>query len=87
RVPPGPPAANRVYRYRSKLTRIAQTKSVQELTVGFWDTAHKGDFGQMKVGAEYEYIQRQILAGLPGTGGAPKADENVFMTSLRYYPF
>ncbi len=71
----------------STATCTAQTKSLQELTAGFWYTAYKGDFGQLKLGGEYEYIQRQIFAGLPGTGGAPKADENVFMTSLRYYPF
>ncbi len=72
----------------SALTCYGNTKSVQEITVGFWDTIYKGDFGQMKLGGEYEFIQRQLFAaGAANEGGSPKADENVVMTSLRYYPF
>jgi hypothetical protein len=64
------------------------TKAVQEITVGFWDTVYKGDFGQLKWGAQYEFIQRELFAAdTPAASGSPRAEENVVMTSLRYYPF
>jgi hypothetical protein len=70
-----------------------QTKSVAEITVGFWDTIYKGDFGMLRAGFEYEDLERTGFAGAattnPSTFGTitPKANEQVFMTSLRYYPF
>jgi hypothetical protein len=70
-----------------------QTKSVQEITVGFWDTIYKGDFGMLRAGFQYADIQRNGFAGAATTAAAtfgtitPKANEQVFMTSLRYYPF
>jgi hypothetical protein len=41
-------------------------------------------YGRVAVGAEYEYIKREVFAGL---GGAPSADNNIVLTSIRYYPF
>ena len=74
--------------FATPLTCNGNTKSVRELTVGFWDTVYKGNFGQLRVGGEYEYIQRTLFAAAtPGEGGGPSANENVIMTSLRYYPF
>jgi len=35
-------------------------------------------------GAQYEYIKRNAFAGI---GGAPSTDNNIVMTSVRYYPF
>ena len=44
--------------FATPLTCNGNTKSVREITVGFWDTVYKGNFGQLRVGGEYEYIQR-----------------------------
>jgi hypothetical protein len=71
----------------------SQTKSVAQVTVGFWDTIYKGDFGMLRAGFQYSDTQRIGFAGAasvaPATWGTltPKANEQVFMTSLRYYPF
>src|ERR1700722_7803404 len=70
-----------------------QTKSIEQATVGFWDTLYKGDFGMLRGGLQYSYTERTGFAGAasaaPATFGTitPKASEQVFMTSLRYYPF
>ena len=75
---------------------VGQTKSLGELTAGFWQTIYKGDFGMFRAGLQYENIERTGFAGAeltaagastaPGTI-TPKANEQVFMASLRYYPF
>jgi hypothetical protein len=38
----------------------------------------------LAVGAQYEYIKREVFTGL---GGALSTDNNIVLTSLRYYPF
>jgi hypothetical protein len=63
---------------------IANNRRLSDLTVGFWQNVYKGSYGRVAVGAEYEYIKREVFAGL---GGAPSADNNIVLTSLRYYPF
>ena len=61
--------------------------------IGFWDTLYKGDFGMLRGGFQWSDTQRTGFAGAasaaPATWGTitPKANEQVFMTSLRYYPF
>jgi hypothetical protein len=65
-------------------TCIGNNKRVSELTVGFWQNLYKGDYGRVAAGAQYEYIKRDAF---PGVGGAPSTDDNIVMTSLRYYPF
>jgi hypothetical protein len=63
---------------------IANNRRLSDLTVGFWQNVYKGSYGRVAVGAEYEYIKREVFAGL---GGAPSADNNIVLTSIRYYPF
>jgi hypothetical protein len=63
---------------------IANNRRLEEVTVGFWQNLYKGDYGRVAAGAQYEYIRRQAFAGL---GGAPSTDDNIAMTSLRWYPF
>jgi hypothetical protein len=63
---------------------IANNRRLEEITVGFWQNLYKGDYGRVAAGAQYEYIRRQAFSGL---GGAPSTDDNIVMTSLRYYPF
>jgi hypothetical protein len=60
------------------------TGEVRQYTAGFFDTVFKGNFGAVKVGAQYSYTQRFAL---PGVGGAPKTDDHIVMTQVRYYPF
>jgi hypothetical protein len=63
---------------------IANNKRLSEITAGFWQSVYKGDLGRVTVGAQYEYIKRKSFAGI---GGDVSTDNNVVMTSLRYYPF
>jgi hypothetical protein len=63
---------------------IANNKKLTEVTVGFWQNVYKGDYGRVAFGAQYEYIKRYSFDGI---GGAPSTDNNVVMTSVRYYPF
>ena len=52
--------------------------------MGFYDTLLKGSYGAIKVGAQYSYNQRFAFEGV---GGAPKTDDHIVMTQVRYYPF
>jgi hypothetical protein len=63
---------------------IGNNRRLEELTVGFWQNLYKGDYGRVAAGLQYEYIRRQSFAGL---GGAPSTDDNIVLTSLRWYPF
>ena len=61
---------------------IANNRRVTELAVGFWQNVYKGNLGRVAVGAQYEYIKREVFAGI---GGAPSTDNNIILTSIRYY--
>ena len=69
------------------------TQDVWEVTGGFWDKVYEGAFGSVRVGLEYEYIQRELFAGtghsdgLPAIVGSPTFNENAVYASFRYYPF
>ncbi len=63
---------------------IANTRTLTDLTVGFWQNAYKGDYGRVAFGAQYEYIKKKAFVGI---GGDPSTDNNVVVTSVRYYPF
>ena len=75
------------------------TKRLWEVTAGMWDKLYKGSFGEVRVGVQYEYIQRELYQGngastvaangfaAPALNFSPKQSENVVMTSFRYYPF
>lgn len=60
------------------------TREVRQYTVGFYDTIFKGAFGAVKAGVQYSYNQRFAFDGV---GGAPKTDDHIIMTQIRYYPF
>ncbi|MGH6851455.1 MAG: hypothetical protein ACREDD_13575, partial [Methylocella sp.] len=59
------------------------TKLVRQITGGFWDTIYKGPFGRLAGGLQYSFTQK---FGFHGIGGTPERNENIFFTSLRYYP-
>lgn len=58
------------------------TRSVFEGTFGFWFKPYNGAKGKLQFGPQYEYLVRNTWAG---TGGSPRAIENVVLTSFRYY--
>jgi len=60
------------------------TKEVRQFTAGFYDTVYQGKYGTVKAGVQYSYNQRFAFEGV---GGAPKTDDNIVMTQIRYYPF
>jgi len=60
------------------------TREVRQYTAGFYDTIFKGDYGMVKAGIQYSYNQRFAFDGV---GGAPKTDDHIVMSQIRYYPF
>jgi hypothetical protein len=68
----------------------AQTKDVQELSVGYWYDFYKGDYGRLRQGIQYGYATRESWSGAVvstnGPGGvSAKGVDNMFWTSFRYY--
>jgi hypothetical protein len=58
------------------------TRYLSEATVGFWFKPYNGPKGRIQFGPQYSYIERDAWSG---KGGAPKATDNMFLTSFRYY--
>ena len=61
-----------------------------------WDKLYRGSFGELRVGVQYSFTQRDLFAATTnangiGTTTAPlvsaKTSEHILETSLRYYPF
>ena len=63
---------------------VGNTRLIKQGTAGFWFKPYAGAFGRFQYGFQYSYSQRQSFEGL---GGAPAADQNIVMASMRYYPF
>jgi hypothetical protein len=61
----------------------AQTRDVQEGTLGYWYDIYKGDRGRLRQGIQYSYGVREAWSGASGIGA--KGVENMIFTSLRYY--
>lgn len=74
-----------------------QTKSVVEGSTGFWYKPYNGPKGRLQMGVQYSYLVRTAWVGYggllttppptnPGSSTlAPKAIENMWFTSFRYY--
>jgi hypothetical protein len=60
----------------------ADTKDVQELTVGYWYDFYRGPAGRLRQSLQYAYFQRNFWSGI---GPAAQATDNMFWTSFRYY--
>ena len=60
----------------------ANNRDVQEFTLGYWYDFYKGPKGRLRQSIQYSNIDRQTWSGV---GGAPKAEDNMFLTSFRYY--
>jgi hypothetical protein len=65
----------------------AINKEVDMVSAGFWQNIFKGSYGRVAVGAQWEYVQRKSFDTIPGNGGAVSTSDNIFFTSVRYYPF
>ena len=68
----------------STLPCTGNTRLLTQLSAGFWDKLFTGPWGQVRLGLQYSYIERNAFSGI---GGAPQAHENMLYTSFRYYPF
>lgn len=62
----------------------ALTKTVGQVTLGFWQDIYKGSYGRVAVGAQGSFTKRYTFSAV---GGAPYADDYMVFTSFRYYPF
>jgi hypothetical protein len=58
-------------------------KDVQEVSVGWWYDFYRGEYGRLRQGFQYSYVERNTWSGVNGI--APKGIDNMFFTSLRYY--
>ena len=66
----------------------AQTRNVQEATIGYWYDIYRGDRGRLRQSLQYAYTIRDGWWGAPivnGAGTGAKGVDNMFWTSLRYY--
>ncbi|ACK52313.1 conserved hypothetical protein [Methylocella silvestris BL2] len=57
---------------------------IRQLTGGFWQKIYQGAFGQLRAGLQYSFTQKYSFQGI---GGGAKAQENMGLFSIRYYPF
>jgi hypothetical protein len=79
----------------STLGCTADNRNIQEGTLGEWYRFYKGPKGTLQMGLQYSYAVRRTwqgvgLAANPITGalaitGSPKAIDNMWFTSFRYY--
>ncbi len=59
------------------------TRAIMNETVGFWYNIYRGGKGKLVYGMQYNNAQRKLWSGLHGL--QPKATDNMFWTSFRYY--
>jgi len=67
----------------------ADNRNIQEGTVGYWFRFYKGTRGTLQQGIQYSYAVRHTWQGIgnPAAGlpNSPKAIDNMWFTSFRYY--
>lgn len=67
----------------------ADNRNIQEGTIGYWFRFYQGSRGTLQQGIQYSYAERHTWEGIgnPVTGlaGSPKAIDNMWFTSFRYY--
>jgi hypothetical protein len=65
------------------------TRNLIEGTLGFWYRFYSGPKGRVQYGMQYSNFIRNTWRGIPGPGNtigqSPSSDENMVMTSFRYY--
>jgi hypothetical protein len=66
----------------------ADNRNIQEGTLGYWFRFYKGEHGTFQQGIQYSYAVRHTWEGIgpiTGLGFSPKAIDNMWFTSFRYY--
>ncbi|MCU1321295.1 MAG: hypothetical protein JWM43_944 [Acidobacteriaceae bacterium] len=67
----------------------ADTRNIQEGTVGYWFRFYRGSHGTLQQGIQYSYAVRHTWQGIgdPNNNlpGSPKGIDNMWFTSFRYY--
>jgi outer membrane murein-binding lipoprotein Lpp len=67
----------------------ADNRNIQEGTFGYWFRFYKGIHGTVQQGIQYSYVERRTWTGIgnPAAGltNSPKAIDNMWFTSFRYY--
>jgi hypothetical protein len=75
----------------------ANTKDVQEGTIGYWYNFYNGPMGRFRQGIQYSYAVRNLwsgtgsatapsgVTGIADPTGSAKGIDNMIFTSLRYY--
>jgi Skp family chaperone for outer membrane proteins len=67
----------------------ADTRNIQEGTVGYWFRFYRGVHGTLQQGIQYSYAVRHTWEGIGDINNnlpnSPKAIENMWFTSFRYY--
>ncbi len=68
-------------------TCAGDIRVIQEGTIGFWHRFYQGPKGGIRWGLQYSYFQKDGWAGNNNSAVAisPKAVDNMFWTSFRYY--
>ena len=60
----------------------ADNRNIQEGTFGYWYRFYRGSHGMLQQGFQFSYLVRNTWIGV---GGAPKAIDDMWFTSFRYY--
>ncbi|AEU37437.1 hypothetical protein [Granulicella mallensis] len=67
----------------------ADNRNIQEGTFGYWFRFYRGTRGTLQQGIQYSYAERRTWQGIgnPAAGltNSPKAIDNMWFTSIRYY--
>jgi hypothetical protein len=68
---------------------VADNRNIQEGTLGYWFRFYRGPRGTFQQGIQYSHASRHTWQGIgdptTGLGGSPKAIDNMWFTSFRYY--
>jgi hypothetical protein len=68
---------------------IADTRNIQEGTLGYWFRFYRGPMGSLQQGFQYSYTVRHTWLGIGDVlnplSGSPKAIDSMWFTSFRYY--
>jgi hypothetical protein len=65
-------------------TCIANTKKVENFTIGEWWKVYTGEIGNFQVGLQFNWLERQAFNGV---GGDPIANIGMGFVSFRWYPY
>jgi hypothetical protein len=67
----------------------SDNRNIQEGTAGYWFRFYRGSRGSLQQGIQYSYVVRHTWQGIGdpanGISGSPKAIDNMWFTSFRYY--